>query len=310
MAEQPLSIAVFGATGVLGSSIVNAFLEPHVRKHFGRLIAFSRDEHKLIEHWRPESGIFLRRYSLGNLQDSIVDIDIVINAVNTSNIHFHTNLVKAMATMKSTKAYFPSEFGIDGSTLDFRHESFERSKSLSQLARNSLHNTKVCQVFPGIFLENVLGPWLGLIDTTSNDGMRLISVGSKHTPISCTSVMDIGRSVAQLCLLPPSHIPDIIHLAGTTNSMVQMADIIARERRDQMKVVELSLSDYKASVLVSSPSNEAEYLKFVIGEGKVNHGKGGLWNGNELVNPRESSWKWKTFEDMVKENDERLWKSE
>lgn len=309
MAEEPLSIAIFGATGALGSSIVNAFLEIHVRKCFGRLIAYSRDEHKL-ERWRTQAGISLRRYSIGSIQDSIVDVDIVINAVNTSDTNFHTNLLKAIAVVRSTKIYFPSEFGIDGSTLDFRHDSFERSKSLSHLARKSLHSTKICQVFPGIFLENVLGSWLGLVDTTSSNEMRLISVGSKHTPISCTSVIDIGRSVAQLCLLPASQIPDIIHLAGTTNSIADMAEILARERSECIKVVELSLPDYKASVLVSSPSNEAEYLKFVIGEGKVNHGKGGLWNGNELVNPRECRWKWKTFEDMVKETDGRPWKSE
>ncbi|EME79427.1 uncharacterized protein MYCFIDRAFT_212219 [Pseudocercospora fijiensis CIRAD86] len=307
MAEEQLSIAIFGATGTLGSSIVNAFIEPHVRKCFARLTAYSRDEHKL-ERWRTAAGISLRRYSLGNIQDSVADIDIIINAVDTSDTHFHSALIKAMATMRSTKVYFPSEFCIDGSTLDFRHGSFERRKSLGQLARNSLHNTKVCQVFPGIFLEDVLGPWLELIEVTSTTETRFISVGSRHTPISCTSVIDIGRSVVQLCLLPPSQIPDIIHLAGTTNSIAQMAETIGRERGDQMKVVELSLSDYKASVLVSNPSNEAEYLKFVIGEGKVNHGKGGLWNGNELVNPRESRWKWKTFEEFVKESDGTPWK--
>lgn len=307
MADEQLTVAIFGATGTLGPSIVAAFSQPQVRKHIRSVIAFSRHANKL-ERWRSQKNITLRTYTVGTIKEALVGVDVVINVVNTSDAHFHTTLVKAMAGLGTVKVYFPSEFGIDRSILDFRHEAFERCRGLSQLAQDTLGNTKVCHVYVGFFLETILGPALGLVETVGND-VRFMSIGSKKTPISCTSIKDTGRSVAQLALLKPSQIPEVIHFGGTTYSLAQMAEIMAKESGDKINVVELTLSDYKASILVSHPSNPVEYIRFVIGEGKVNHGKGGLWNDNELVNPGQTRWRWTTMEDLAKETGGRPWLS-
>jgi hypothetical protein len=51
----------------------------------------------------------------------------------------------------------------------------------------------------------------------------------------------------------------------------------------------------------------SKYLRVLIGNGKINFSGGSLGNQNELVNPEEGLWKWKTMREYTKETKGGPW---
>ena len=60
---------------------------------------------------------------------------------------------------------------------------------------------------------------------------------------------------------------------------------------------EIELSSFKTKATERSEGDPAAFIRFVMGEGKLGFSQ----NENELVNPGEKLWKWKTIKDYAKE---------
>jgi len=68
------------------------------------------------------------------------------------------------------------------------------------------------------------------------------------------------------------------------------------------------MNEYKAETTKDiSSTDPARFLRFLMGERKIEHTTRGLGNSNESVNPGESVWKWKRMEEFAKETGGRPW---
>lgn len=304
-------VAIAGATGHLGQHIASAFLSPPLRDNFSDIILLSRHaavpEQFILSN--PNAHFTVRRYTdhdtnkTTDLADALHGVDILINAVGSAGHAFKEKLLRALP-QTDVKLYFPSEFGVDHYVHDFRHLEWDQKKKHLELARELAPRVKVCRVFCGLFLEDSIGPWFGF-DTA---GGKYESVGSSRELISFTALGDVGRAVAALCALPMERIPEAVHLAGDTRSIADIAEIMQNAGAGNVDVSEIDLQKYKQETTAELSWDPAAYLRFLMGEGRINHTSTGLGSANELVNPDEKLWKWKSLGDLAKETGGRPWK--
>lgn len=222
--------------------------------------------------------------------------------IGASGHHFKQKLLEAMVG-SSVSLYFPSEFGVDHTLPDFPHAEWDAKKRHYDLAKKIVPDIKICRVFIGLLLEDSIGPWFGY-DTTNS---AYEAVGSSDTGISFTAFTDVGRVVATLATLVVSKIPDSIRVGGDTISMRKTALIMEAAGAGPVKVTQISLPEYKSAVLAEGKTTPEKFLRFLMGEGKINHESGGLGNGNELVNPGGRSWQWKTMSTLAEETNGKPW---
>lgn len=150
---------------------------------------------------------------------------------------------------------------------------------------------------------------------------RYESVGSADAKVSYTSLGDAGKVVAQLCRMQMGAAVEEVRVAGDTRSMREVAEMMVRAQREaadkeggpapvDFEITELELGEYKRKVVQEGTKDPSKYLRFLMGEGKIEHSKEGgrlLGCDNEVVNPSETNWKWKTVEDYARDTKGRPW---
>lgn len=289
------SVALAGASGHLGKHVLSAFLSPTFRSSFSDIIILKR--RTASPSTDEVQGATIRFYDDDHLDEAMVGIDVVVSTVGPGGHGFKDKLLRAVANSQ-VKLYIPSEFGVDHYIHDFPHAEWDRKKHHFQLANEILSNeTRVCRVFNGLFLEDSIGPWFGF-DTAR---CHYEIVGSAETLVSYTSLGDVGSVVAQLARKDPGSVPAALHIAGVTLSVKRLASIMQDAGSGVIEISELDLASYKAETVKQGTADPSQYLRFLMGEGKINHTAEGMGNDNELVNPNESNWKWKTMGDYAKE---------
>lgn len=298
--SQPV-VAIAGATGHLGRRVVSAFLSPRFNEQFSDVILLSRNEPS-PESFQGSGKYTIRKYDEDNLVDALRGVQILINTVGPSGHSFKGKLLQALPHT-NVQVYFPSEFGVDHYIHDFSHLEWDTKKNHFALAQKLIPDKKICRVFCGLFIEDSIGPWFGF-DTKNG---RYESVGSARSPISFTSLEDVGRVVASLATLPRDTIPDTIHVGSDTRNFLEIADIMKDGGAGQIEVSEISLRDYKEEVTSKSSWDPARYLRFLMGENKINHSAGDLGDDNELVNPNGELWKWASLTDLARETHGKPW---
>ncbi|CAG8906455.1 unnamed protein product [Penicillium egyptiacum] len=292
-------IAIAGATGHLGKHVTTAFLSSTFQDEFSEIILLSRNESCLFQPSSSQSGVKLttRRYNENNLEEALQGIQILVNTIGPAGHYFKTKLADALPRT-NIRVYFPSEFGIDHYGHDFAHpEWHEKKKKHLASAQRVVPHMKICRVFCSIILEDI-GPWYGL-DTQKG---KYTSVGSFRTPVSFTSVGDVGRTVASLGSLPEEKIPDVVHVGGDSRSIAEIAKIMESAGAGRIEIDCLPYEEYKKETTAEYSSQPAPYIKFSMGDGGIAHTPAFLGDDNELVNPGQRLWRWKTVEDLAKEN--------
>ncbi|KAB8258568.1 hypothetical protein BDV32DRAFT_159864 [Aspergillus pseudonomiae] len=298
------TIAIAGGTGHLGKHITTALLSTPFISSFTSIILLTRSETSSSIPNNPK--LQLRKYTPTNLSQALTDIDILINAIGPSGHSFKEALLRAIPKT-NIKLYIPSEFGVNHYIHDFPHQEWDAKKRHYALAREILPpQVKVCRVFCGLFMEDSIGPWFGF-DTR---GGRYESVGSSAERVSFTGLGDVGRVVAGLCRLfaAEGEVPDVVHVAGDTKCVADVARVMEREGGGPIEVTQAALGEYKERVTSVVGSDPAAYLRFLMGEGKINHSPAGLGCDNDLVNPEERVWKWKSLEELARETRGRPWR--
>lgn len=176
----------------------------------------------------------------------------------------------------------------------------------------------MCRVFNGLFLDDSIGPWFGF-DTAHG---KYEAVGSADAVVSFTSLADTAKAVARLASMPKDVVPDMVYLAGVSKSVREIAAIMETEQQQQqtagggeggagrIQVTKVPLRPFKEKTLTANVRDPAQILRFLMGEGKINHTANGFGNANELVNPEEKYWKWKTVTDLARETGGRPWRRE
>lgn len=303
-ATRPV-VAIAGATGHLGKHVTTAFLSSAFHDKFSEIILLSRQESSLFQPTEVRAGVKVttRRYDEDNLEEALRGVQILVNTVGPAGHAFKTRIAQALPRT-DVRIYFPSEFGVDHYGHDFAHlEWYEKKKHLAN-AQPVVSHLKICRVFCGLFLEDSIGPWFGL-DTKNG---KYTSVGSPRSPISFTSLTDVGKTVASLATRPEEQIPEIVHVGGDTRSIAEIAEIMQAAGAGNVDVGEIAYQEYKAKTTAKESWDPAAYLRFLMGDGSINHTAAGLGNDNELVNPGQRLWKWKTMGDLAKDTKGQPWK--
>jgi hypothetical protein len=145
--------------------------------------------------------------------------------------------------------------------------------------------------------------------------------GTGDVPLTVTSKKDICHSIVEIikiAMTNPSQLPKYIRIAGTNKTPREIVDIFNRAAKGKTNVTLKLLSDEEADKLIRGmkwegpPDRESQYdLEYMKDVGtrvfRMSGGTGNIdfskKNDNELVNPGESRWKWKTMEEYAGEVD-------
>ncbi|KAK6501169.1 hypothetical protein TWF481_009016 [Arthrobotrys musiformis] len=302
MAKLPV-VAVAGGTGVLGKEIVRALLDPQFRSRYQDVVLLTRNAASPNALEGISKGAIAREYSTDNDQTiaaALAGVDILVNVVAPVDKEFESKIAAAVTSPSSNvKLYLPSEFGVEHYLHDFKHPVWGKKKIHFE-AVSARKDLKVCLVFPGLFTEHSIGPWFGL---NTKEG-KYEFIGSGDTPVSFTSIVDIGNAVASaLANIPVESFPEKLYFSGDAVSLRQVAELMKDAGAGEIKVSNLDLAEYKAKTTSNAESDPAACLRFLMAEGKINNEK----NDNELVNPGEKVWKWKKMKGYAQETRGRPW---
>ena len=295
------TIAIVGASGHLGKEVAGALLSSTFRQSYGNVLLLTRDRGD-SRPAAPPAGADIRCFSNDKLADALQGVDVWISTVGPAGHNFKDSLVDAIA-QSNVKLYIPSEFGVDHTIHDFSQPEWDHKKHHDALVKARLQKTKVCRIYDGLFLEDSLGPWFGM------DVKRGVfhSVGPADSPISFATKADVGKVVAQLARIPYDQVPPHLRISGDALSMRQIAKVLEDVGSSPIAVKEIELNEYKRRAIAENVPDPMKYLRFLMGEGKIDHTESGLGNDNELVNPGQSLWKWKTVSEYANEVKGRPW---
>lgn len=318
-------IALAGASGRLGAPILAALTSAQFLPSYKSITLLQRPRSKATFPATLPKAVTVRtvdpeRDAAGAVA-ALQDVDVLISAVGPAGHGFKDALVRAFAAADSpssnagARLYIPSEFGVDHTCHDFPHVEWDHKKAHFELTRELFgggddgggaeQRTRVLRIYVGLFLEESIGPWFGF-----HTGKDLYEcVGSADVPVSYTSLADAGRVVAQVARMRMLPILEEIRIGGDTVSTREVAKVMAEAAGGGggIEVRELGLQKFKGEVIAEGTEDPSKYLRFLMGEGKINHTAAGLGNDNEIVNPSETLWKWKTMSDLAAETKGRPW---
>jgi hypothetical protein len=206
----------------------------------------------------------------------------------------------------SVKLYFPSEFGVDHTLHDFNIPEWDGKKAHYALAREVVRGTEIqiCRLFIGLFMHNGIGPWYGF--HTAKDVYQ--AVGSLDQSISYTDVSDVARVVCSLSekAVRGEKVPGELRIAGTHASVRQIADLMSSAGAGKIELKSLELESYREKALSREYEDRGAILclRFIMGDGRGDYrpkAEGGLGNDNEIVNPEQKQFVWKTMKNLASE---------
>ncbi|KAH9911849.1 hypothetical protein B0H21DRAFT_759098 [Amylocystis lapponica] len=311
----PYVVAIAGASGNLGSEIIKVFLASY-RSSFSRIIALVRNPSSDGAKALAEAGAELYKIDDANLgtsyEKALSGVDALVNVLGKVPTNVKDTIFDA-AVKAGVKVYFPSEFGINHLISDFpgwdNKEWTRKRAHLHGSLEAGKGRIKTVAVFNGLFIEDTFGPWFGF-DTANH---VYTSVGAPTTRFSLTSKTDVGRALGALSLVAladPSKVPDTVSICSATVSHAEVAEIVQRVRKelgdaDQEEIVvkSVDLAAFREATRGAQLSNPdgtdpAGHIRIVMGEGKLDFSK---TNANEIANPGQKTWKWKTVEEYMRE---------
>ncbi|KAG8964442.1 hypothetical protein FRC05_003816 [Tulasnella sp. 425] len=298
---SPITVAILGATGDLGLRVVRRFLSPEYSpSQISSVKFFTRN---------PSSSGAQELKTLGAepvegevTADGLQGVDVFISLIGgVTNLDYMNNYAKA-AVDAGVKVYIPSEYGIDHrGNNDFHHELFDDKEAHYHYTSSiSGGKVKIVSLYVGLFLEDTFG--LGATVGLDTKNGVYTSLGPADTPISFNAREDISSSVVRISVLAaadPKSVPDFVRINGSAISYNQLAALVGKARGAEIKVVEVD--DAESKKLVSTGDHWTRFwaaLRYGCGHGLTDFTKE---NSNEILNPDQKYWNWKTMEEWVEE---------
>ncbi|KAI0373208.1 NAD(P)-binding protein [Pilatotrama ljubarskyi] len=308
MSAKP-TVTIVGGTGLLGHDFTSVFLAEY-KAYFSEIRLVSRDpsSQKAQELIAKGAKPFkLDEANLGKaLDEAFSGVDVIIDLLSHGYIHLETSHGLVEAAARSTaKVFFSSEWGGDyPESLFSGHEPpvFKLKRELAAKARSLMKDKKVIAVYTSGFLELVFRP--GPFNWIKIPAEVIECIGPASQRLTFSSTTDIGRAAARLSVLAldpatASNVPDRVYIAGTTVSIENIRDLLTRYTSKKPEIKSEDLSAARARVRADpAKAHLLDYVRIASAEGKVDFS---TRNDNELVNPGESLWKWKTVEDELRE---------
>ncbi|KAH9942387.1 uncharacterized protein BXZ73DRAFT_97799 [Epithele typhae] len=295
---------VIGGTGLIGIWITKSLLTDY-RSVFPTVRVTTRDVNG--PKARELAALGAEVFNSDALEDALKGANVVVNTLPTNFPEAEKQKLTTAIAASSAKVYFMSEFGIDYALNDFpgyEHSEWTTKRVMTKESYAAMPDKKIILLLVGVFLGTLNAPtyaaMLGL--DVKNNAYK--SLGPATTPFAMSAEIDIARSVAQLAVLAldpatAASVPDTVRLAPITTSHAGIAAAVARVRGVPLATVEKEdLAAYKKALSEKPTNNLFDYIKVVTGEGKLNFSAN---HDNELINPGQRLWKWKTLEDELDE---------
>jgi len=292
--SSPITLAVAGGTGVIGSHVVKAALRSDVYpSQISRVIVYTTDANsdkaKAVAKLGAEVVEVKGEYKAEHLKG----VDVVVSTLVVKVPKPIFDSVYQAAAEAGVKVYIPSEFGLNHPTPGVSNPVLAAKEANSAAARQA--GLKVVELHVGLFLEDSINPALGF-DTKNR---RYTALGPITNRFTVTSKSDIGSATVRAGLLAlnnPASVPDVVIISGDAKSYQEIAEIVGRERGEEIQIVEESPEQNKPG---SDPAAQfAFFLRKVNSSGTTDYSKN---NSNELVNPGQKYWKWKGIAEFAKE---------
>ncbi|PIL36613.1 hypothetical protein GSI_00302 [Ganoderma sinense ZZ0214-1] len=268
------TVAILGGTGNLGYYISKIFLTEY-RWAFPTVRLTTRDASSAKAQELIELGAELHPFD-GSLDTSLAGVDVVVNTLSSSPTpEFKTGLLHAVVR-HGVKVYFPSEFGGYDVTQNlfpgYEHPEWVKKGDLAIETHAIMDGkVKVVRLDNGGFLTWMVGPG------------RMFN-------------WDAETNVVVLALDPATAatVPAKIRVAGNIHDFEEIREIVSRVQgipKDEIICKDLTAA--KEALKKKPSSTVFDYVKLFSGEGAMDFTD----NDNELVNPGQSLWKWKTVEE-------------
>ncbi|KAG9019440.1 hypothetical protein FRB90_002263 [Tulasnella sp. 427] len=294
-----LNVAIAGATGHLGPNVVRAFLDVSVYpSQVERVAIFTRNT-------ASDSAQALRLSGAEVIEgeptsENLKSIDVLVNLLSDQVSPDTRNSYAQAAIDAGVRVYFPNEFVADPRVLDFQHPVYKMKTEHAEYARDRAQgNMKVISVYSGQFLEYLFGA--GALSGLDTINRIYTAAGDPNNKFSVTSTTDIGSALVKLSILAtenPASVPDQVRLSGDAVSIAELAQIVGKERAETIEVKTTDAAEMKRK-FSENPADLLSLIKYVFGSGLMDFSRE---NNNELVNPGEAFWKWKSVTDAVREN--------
>ncbi|KAG8953468.1 hypothetical protein FRC04_002310 [Tulasnella sp. 424] len=292
---SPITVAIAGGTGHLGLAVAQAFLSPTFNpSQVKRIIVFTR---------QPSSSTAVELRSQGaEIYDgeitpkALEGVDAVVNVLGMAAPKEVNDSCAKAAAEAGVKVYIPNEFGMDLKPLGSYGKPYAVKNIMSTYARElNGGSMKVISIYTAAFLE-VLFQMAPLIGVDVQNGVFNL-FGDPAKKFSYTSIRDIGLSVASMVVLAtqdPASVPDYVRLSGGAISWVDLAELIGKERGEKITINIGDINVIKEKIEKEDDRLSAGRYAFAAGAADYSDN-----NVNDLVNPRESLWKWDTIQDYV-----------
>ena len=279
------TVALVGARGHLGQEVAKALLSSTFRASYANVVFLKRRHNANDSGKESIEGVEVRYYDDDTLAQALQGVDVLINTVGPAGHDFKDKLIDAISH-SAIQLYIPSEFGVDHTVHDFPHAEWDRKKHHYDKAMDVIPNTKVCRIYIGLFLEDSIGP--GLVSTLNTEYTRVLAhltswYLSRHLAMSETWLL---RSHVH----QSNKIPETLHISGDALTIRQLAAAMEHAGSSPIQIKEIDLDDFKQKAVAEGTQDPAKCLRFLMGEGKIDHTMTGLGNDNELVNPSQRNW--------------------
>ncbi|KAG8882833.1 hypothetical protein FRB97_007657 [Tulasnella sp. 331] len=292
-ASSNLTIAIVGATGYLGPSVAKAFLNLHPET-FSRVVILTRNPKSDSAKALEVLGADLLQVNGPIHAGALKGVDVLVNVLGTGVPVEESDALFKEAAASGVKVYFPSEYGIDHRDGPQNHIWFYEKERHSTAARNEAPGQlKVIKLYIGMFTEIVFAPFFGL--DNENGVYTSLGAGASDKKVSITSTADVGAAVARLSILAVADsksVPDQVRISGDNKSFKELAEVVGQATGKTIKVVEEPAEETNDKDGEDLPAL-ARLLRLNFAHGSVDFSKE---NDNELVNPGQKYWTWKTTE--------------
>lgn len=179
------------------------------------------------------------------------------------------------------------------------------------------HRIRICRIHTGLFLHDGIGPWTGF--HTARGVYSVVGDAKAGGWTAYTDVGDVARVIAVLSKRVLRHdgregevrggrddsaeIPGAIRLAGCVANAAEIARVMSDAGADNITLRSVDLDAYKGRLLGKAYEDRAPmpFVKLITGMGLGDYRPKAWGNDNEVVNPDQRLWRWKTVSDLARE---------
>ncbi|ODN00923.1 Isoflavone reductase-like protein [Orchesella cincta] len=309
MAVPPV-VAVIGSTGYVGKFVMPAFLDGLKDGKLNELRVLTVQEKLKSEQIQSyvtsgAKAMVVDFKKVSTVTTALTGVDAVVSTIGTGDgiEDVKTALLDAMVAAK-VKLYFPSEFGTNHyKFLNYNHPFFDgKRKHFKQAKERGL---KTIRMLTGDFMEFAFSKLLGL-DCVS--GVWTLVGNAADIPCAMTAERDLGRFILEAIfhgLSDVSGCPDEIEVYSDMKTLREYAKGFDKVSGRVTKIEQVPLEEFKAEYEKSADKEFVKLLMMMFAEGAYDFSNA---TGNQLLNPNETVWKLKKFEEYAKESGGIPWK--